>query len=373
MLRRRIENRPFLGEDVSECVVELLELRRRWLHAAAIAAYPYAAVVAHGLEPALARNLYPVHPAVRLLLPADAGVHRGAAARLQKRRQTFLQLVRGLLDSNNLTSVGDAKDDHASRCIGERTNRLAYAGKIPESALELRPRSLTFVDSPANFRPFHLQNPGAIISRMALAKFLSLAAARASTIGTGASATEYRLPPRRSIARDSGHALRISMSPQPYASRASEAVRDGGHQRDRITHGQHSPEVKRRVKHRPCRTRSGDPMLIVPLHYDFGGTDFESRLQSLSCEPCESLLPHGRKAVGSPFAPCMATQRVHHHVVLDGAAIRGPPATDHRMGATSRPACGLPRSRRARLLVASKVVAVPGRDQPRGAPGPRRP
>ena len=78
-------------------------------------------------------------------------------------------------------------------------------------------------------------------------------------------------------------------------------------------------------------------MLIVPVHYDIGGTNPESRLRALPCQPCESLLLHGREAVGRSFAPCLGTQCVHHHVVLDGAAIRGVAATNHRICAKREP------------------------------------
>ena len=78
-------------------------------------------------------------------------------------------------------------------------------------------------------------------------------------------------------------------------------------------------------------------MLIVPVHDDVGGTALESRLHALSCQPREPLFLHDFKSVGRPFASGVGTQSVHHHVALDGAAIRGMTPTDHRFGAKREP------------------------------------
>ena len=119
--------------------------------------------------------------------------------------------------------------------------------------------------------------------------------------------------------------------------RGSEAVCDGRQEGDRVADGQDSSEYQGRVQHRRCRSRVGDPVLIVSIHRHVGRTDLESRFHALPIEPSEALFPNDLEALGGPLALCMGTQSVHHHVMLDGTAVRGMTATDDRIGAQGKP------------------------------------
>ena len=227
--RRSIQNRSFLGQDVAESVVKLLKLGRGRLDAAAVPTNPYATVVAQGLESPLARHLHPMHPAVRLFLSADTSLHRCTAARLQKRRQAFPDLVRMLLDSLDITGVGNAQDDHTPSGIRERAYRLADRGQVPQAAFELRPRSFSLFNSPTYFQPFHIQNLGERTPNSTPDKCQARPVVRASTTRAGTSTFENSLAlmlgpmsahagsHSGSIEPACGQARRISMRPQPYA------------------------------------------------------------------------------------------------------------------------------------------------------------
>ena len=80
-----------------------------------------------------------------------------------------------------------------------------------------------------------------------------------------------------------------------------------------------------------------NPVLIVSVHRHVGGGDFESRLCALSMEPGEASFPNDLEASDRPLALRMGTQHIHHHVVLDGTAVRRMTATDDRIGAERKP------------------------------------
>ena len=78
-------------------------------------------------------------------------------------------------------------------------------------------------------------------------------------------------------------------------------------------------------------------MLIVPIHCHVARTYLESRRTALSLKPFEALFPNSREALGGPISSFSGTQRVHHHIMLDGTAAGGVTAANHRIGAQRKP------------------------------------
>ena len=101
-------DRAFLGEYVTEGVVQILEFGRRWFDACAAPADPYSASEAQRLETALAGDLDPVDRSVRAVVPADPAGDRRAAAGLEKRRHPLVHTLGILLYADDVGSVGDS-------------------------------------------------------------------------------------------------------------------------------------------------------------------------------------------------------------------------------------------------------------------------
>ena len=74
-------------------------------------------------------------------------------------------------------------------------------------------------------------------------------------------------------------------------------------------------------------------MLIVTIRADIVRVKCKPRSRTLPLKPCKTLLAHYCEPATGPLAFSVGTQRVHHHVVLDGTASFWVAAANDRIGA----------------------------------------
>ena len=74
-------------------------------------------------------------------------------------------------------------------------------------------------------------------------------------------------------------------------------------------------------------------MLIVPIHSNVAWANLETAPRALALKPCDALITHRGEPMLGTGTPGMSLYRVHHDVVLDGAAFRWHASTNHGIGA----------------------------------------
>ncbi|MCY4454651.1 MAG: hypothetical protein OXC01_22195 [Immundisolibacterales bacterium] len=102
-------------------------------------------------------------------------------------------------------------------------------------------------------------------------------------------------------------------------------------------------------------------MSIVPVHAHPARGDGEAGPFPLSFEPCVTLFAHGPQSMLGTISLRKGAQRVHHHVVLDGAAARDVTPPDDRIGAQRKTESVTRferRHERLRLLHLEQTVSV---------------
>ena len=136
VVRAGRQNSLLFGENVAKGVVERLQFGRRRFHGAALAADPYAPVVAHRLEAALPGHLDPMHVAgCGRAVPAGCS-HRHVAAVLERARQPFSNALDIAADADDIASIVNAQNEHAASGVRKPADGFTHLPKL-QAALEL--------------------------------------------------------------------------------------------------------------------------------------------------------------------------------------------------------------------------------------------